>query len=61
MAEEITGVRALSSFTPVEQRAILALIACEDSPYVAPPMSAAMRKRIAPERGTLSKERRFIR
>jgi hypothetical protein len=41
----------------VEQRAILALVACADSPYVAPPtMSAAMRRRIAAERATLSKE-----
>jgi len=37
-AEGETGIiRPLSSFTPVEQRAILALIRCADSPYVAPP------------------------
>ncbi len=53
MAEEITGVRPLSSFTMVEQRAILALIRCADSPYVAPPpMSAAVRRRIDAERST---------
>ena len=47
------GIRSLSSFTPVEQRAILALVAAAESPYVAPPaMSDAVRERIAAERGT---------
>ena len=46
--ERPMGVRALSTFSLAEQRAILALVAAEDSPYVAPPtISAAVQKRIA--------------
>jgi hypothetical protein len=38
--ERPMGVRALSTFSLPEQRAILALVRLEDSPYVAPPTAS---------------------